>query len=54
LNDELLLSGVISQEAIIRLLVEEGIFIKKEFSEMVNVVNLILPKGYSKPRNEVR
>jgi len=40
LNDELLLSQVISQEAIIRLLVEKGIFTKDEFLEMVNVVNL--------------
>ena len=31
LNDELLLSQVISQEAIIRLLVEKGIFTKEEF-----------------------
>lgn len=44
LNDELLLSPVISQEAIIRLLVEKGIFTKKEFSEMVNVVNLDIAK----------
>jgi len=40
LNDELLLSQVVSQEAIIRLLVKKGIFTKEEFLEMVNVVNL--------------
>ena len=40
LNDELLLSQVVSQEAIIRLLIEKGIFCKEEFLKMVNVVNL--------------
>jgi len=38
-SEELLMSQVVSQEAIIRLLVEKGIFTKKEFLEMVNVVN---------------
>jgi hypothetical protein len=37
--DELLLSQVVSQEAIIRLLVEKGIFSKDEFLEMVRLVN---------------
>jgi hypothetical protein len=40
LNDELLLSRVVSREAIIRLLVEKGIFTKEEFPEMAGVVNL--------------
>ena len=40
LNDELLMSQVVSQEAIIRLLIEKGIFTKEKFFEMVNVVNL--------------
>ena len=44
LNDELLLSQVVSQEAIIRLLVGKGIFSKDEFLEMVNVVNLEMRK----------
>ena len=44
LNDELLMSQVISQEAIIRLLVEKGIFTKDEFLEMVEVVNLEIKK----------
>jgi len=44
LNDELLMSQVISQEAIIRLLVAKGIFTKEEFLEMVNVVNLGMAK----------
>jgi len=44
LNDELLLSQVISQEAIIRLLVQKGIFTKEEFSEMVEAVNLEIKK----------
>lgn len=37
--EELLLSQVIQQEALTRLLVEKGIFTKEEFSEMVKVVN---------------
>ncbi len=44
LNDELLLSQVVSQEAIIRLLVEKGIVSKEEFLEMVKVVNPDIPK----------
>ena len=44
LNDELLMSQVISQEAIIRLLIEKGIFTKEEFFEMVNEVNLKIGK----------
>jgi hypothetical protein len=39
LNDELLLSQVVSQEAIIRFLVEKGIFTKEELWEMVKVVD---------------
>jgi hypothetical protein len=39
LNDELLLSQVVSQEAITRLLVEKGIFTKEELLKMVGVVN---------------
>jgi len=37
--EELLLSQVIQQEALTRLLVEKGIFTKEEFLEMVKVVN---------------
>ncbi len=44
LNDELLLSQVVSQEAIIGLLVEKGIFSKEEFLKMVEVVNLEIAK----------
>jgi len=44
LNDESLLSQVVSQEAIIRLLVEKGVFTKEEFLEMVEVVNLEIRK----------
>ncbi len=40
LNDELLLSQVVQHEAIIRLLIEKGMFTKEEFLEMVEVVNL--------------
>ena len=42
--EELLMSQVVSQEAVIRLLVEKGIFSKEEFLEMVNVVNLEIGK----------
>ena len=44
LNDELLLSQVVSQEAIIRSLVKKGIFTKEEFLEMVETVNLEMSK----------
>ena len=38
--EELLMSQVVSQEAIIRLLVEKRIFAKEEFLGMVKAVNL--------------
>jgi len=38
--NELITSQVISQEAIIRLLIQKGIFTKEEFLEMVNVVTV--------------
>jgi len=44
LDDGLLLSQLISQEAIIRLFVEKGIFSKEEFLRMVEVVNLEIRK----------
>jgi hypothetical protein len=37
-SEELLMSQVVSQEAVIRLLVEKGIFTQEEFLEMVRVV----------------
>jgi site-specific recombinase len=37
--EELLMSQVVQQEALTRLLVEKGIFSKEEFWEMVRVVN---------------
>jgi uncharacterized protein YqgQ len=37
--EELLMSQVVQQEALTRLLVERGIFTKEEFLEMVRVVN---------------
>src|SRR4030042_877427 len=37
--EELLMSQVVHQEALIRLLVKKGIFSKEEFLEMVRVVN---------------
>jgi hypothetical protein len=44
LNDELLMSQVVSQEAIIRLLVQKGIFTKEECLEMVEKENLEMRK----------
>jgi uncharacterized protein YqgQ len=37
--EELLLSQVVQQEALTRLLMQKGIFIREEFLEMVRVVN---------------
>jgi hypothetical protein len=37
--EELLISQVVQQEALIRLLIEKGIFIKNEFLEMIRVVD---------------
>ena len=37
--EELLMSQVVQQEALTRLLVEKGIFTKEEFLEMARVVN---------------
>jgi len=37
--EELIMSQVIQQEALTRLLVEKGIFTKKKFLKMVRVVN---------------
>jgi hypothetical protein len=43
-SDKLLMSQVVSQQGVIRLLVEKGIFTKEEFLEMVEVVNLEIRK----------
>ena len=37
--EELLLSQVVQQEALTRLLIEKGVFTKKEFLEMVRIVD---------------
>ena len=42
--EELLMSQVVQQEALTRLLVEKGIFAKEEFLEMVKVVNKEMKK----------
>jgi len=44
LNDELLMSQVVSQKAVIRSLVEKGIFSKEEFLKMAKPVNLEIGK----------
>jgi len=43
-SEQLLTSLVVSQDAVIRLLVAKGIFTKEEFLEMVKVVNLEIRK----------
>ena len=43
-SNELLMSQIVSQEAVIRLLVEKGIFSKEEFLEMVRMVDLEIGK----------
>lgn len=43
--EALLMSQVVQQEAITRLLIEKGIFTKDEFIEMVKVVNREMKKG---------
>ena len=40
----LLMSQVVQQEALTRLLIEKGIFTREEFLEMVKVVNLEIGK----------
>ena len=41
--EELLMSQVVQQEPLTRLLIEKGIFTKEEFLEMVRVVNSCIP-----------
>jgi hypothetical protein len=48
--EELLMSQVIQQKAITRLLIEKGIFTKEEFSEMVEVVNLEIENVKNLPK----
>jgi hypothetical protein len=43
--EELLMSQVVQQEALTRLLVEKGIFTKDELLEMVEVVNWEIKRG---------
>jgi len=43
-SEELLMSQGVSNEAIIQLLVQQGIFIKEEFLKIVKVVNLEMGK----------
>jgi len=43
--EELLMSQVVQQEALTRLLVEKGIFTKEEFLGMVKVVDQGMKKG---------
>ena len=43
--EELLMSQVVQQEAITRLLIEKGIFAKKEFLDMIKLINQEMKKG---------
>ena len=43
-SDELLMSQVVQQEALTRLLIEKGVFTKEEFLGMVKTVNLEMKK----------
>ena len=43
-SDELLISQVVQQEALTRLLIEKGIFTREEFLGMVKTVNLEMKK----------
>jgi hypothetical protein len=43
--EELLMSQVVQQEALIRLLVGKGVFTKEEFVEMVKVVDGEMKRG---------
>jgi hypothetical protein len=42
--EELLMSQVVQQEALTRILVEKGVFTKEEFLKMVKTVNLEMKK----------
>ena len=50
--EELLMSQVVSQDALIRLLIEKGVFTKEEFLEMVKVVNREMKKKQQKNLNQ--
>jgi hypothetical protein len=43
--EELLMSQVVQQEALTRLLINKGVFTKEEFLEMVKVVDRMMEKG---------
>ena len=46
--EELLMSQVVQQETLTRLLIEKGIFTKEEFLEMVKVVDQEMKKSKTK------
>ena len=46
--EQLITSLLVSQDAVVRLLIENGIFIKKEFLEKVNAVNLEIARMANK------
>ncbi len=48
--EELLMSQVVSQDALIRLLIQKGIFTKEEFLEMVKVINLEIESAKNLPK----
>ena len=46
--EQLITSLLVSQDAVVRLLIEKGIFTKEEFLEKVNVVNLEIARMANK------
>jgi len=46
--EQLITSLLVSQDAVVRLLIENGIFTKKEFLEKVNAVNLEIARMANK------
>ncbi|MGO8989086.1 MAG: hypothetical protein ACLQGU_19670 [bacterium] len=46
--EQLVTSLLVSQDAVVRLLIEKGVFTKEEFLEKVNVVNLEIARMANK------
>ena len=47
-SEQLITSLLVSQDAVVRLLIEKGVFTKEEFLEKVNVVNLEIARMANK------
>jgi hypothetical protein len=46
--EQLITSLLVSQDAVVRLLIEKGVFTKEEFLKMVNVLNLEIARIVNK------